>query len=78
VDGILVHIRLEPNTGYLDSIVLLDGHGQIIVNAKMESELPYILAAGDISSGLLPQVVTAVGDGAIAAITARQLLQEQG
>jgi thioredoxin reductase (NADPH) len=77
-DGVLVHIGLEPNTGYLDGIVPLDEHGQIIVNAKMESEVPYIFAAGDIRSGSPRQVVTAVGDGAIAAITAQRLLQEQG
>jgi thioredoxin reductase (NADPH) len=77
-EGVLVHIGLDPNTGYLDGIVPLDDHGQIIVNAKMESEVPYILAAGDIRSGSPRQVVTAVGDGAIAAITAQRLLQEEG
>jgi len=76
VDGVLVHIGLDPNTDYLDGIVLLDDHGQIIVNEKMETEVPYILAAGDIRSGSPRQVVTAVGDGAIAAITAQRLLQE--
>ena len=78
IDGVLVHIGLEPNTGYLDGIVPLDDHGQIIVNEKMETELPYVLAAGDIRSGSPRQVVTAVGDGAIAAITAQRLLQEEG
>jgi thioredoxin reductase (NADPH) len=78
VDGVLVHIGLDPNTGYLDGIVPLDDHGQIIVNDKMESEVPCVLAAGDIRSGSPRQVVTAVGDGAIAAITAQQLLQEEG
>jgi thioredoxin reductase (NADPH) len=77
-DGVLVHIGLEPNTGYLDGIVPLDDHGQIIINAKMETEVPYVLAAGDIRSGSPRQVVTAVGDGAIAAITAQRLLQEEG
>ena len=77
-DGVLVHIGLVPNTGYLAGIVPLDEHGQIIVNQKMESEVPYVLAAGDIRSGSPRQVVTAVGDGAIAAVTAQRLLQEEG
>jgi thioredoxin reductase (NADPH) len=76
VDGVLVQIGLEPNTDYLDGIVPLDSRGQIIVNGRMETEVPYILAAGDIRSGSPRQVVTAVGDGAIAAITAQGLLQE--
>jgi thioredoxin reductase (NADPH) len=78
VDGVLAHIGLEPNTGYLEGIVPLDKEGQIIVNAGMETEIPNILAAGDIRSGSPRQVVTAVGDGAIAAITAQRILQEQG
>jgi thioredoxin reductase (NADPH) len=76
VDGVLVHIGLDPVTGYLEGIVPLDEHGQVIVNERMESEVPYILAAGDIRSGSPRQVVAAVGDGAVAAITAQRLLQE--
>jgi thioredoxin reductase (NADPH) len=78
VDGVLVHIGLEPNTGYLEGVVPLDKQGQVIVNEKMESEVPYIFAAGDIRGGSPRQVVGAVGDGAIAAITAQRLLQEEG
>ncbi len=78
VDGVLVHIGLEPNTGYLEGIVPLDEHGQIIVNRNMESEVPHILAAGNVRSGSPRQVVAAVGDGAVAAITAQKLLQEEG
>jgi thioredoxin reductase (NADPH) len=76
VDGVLVHIGLDANTGYLEGIVPLDKHGQVIVNGKMESEVPCIYAAGDIRSGSPRQVVAAVGDGAIAAITAERLMQE--
>lgn len=76
VEGVLVHIGLDPNTEYLDSTVPLDSQGQVIVNEKMETEVPYILAAGDIRSGSPRQIVTAVGDGAIAAISAERLLQK--
>ncbi len=77
-DGVLVHIGLDANTGYLEGVVPLDAKGQIIVNANMETEVPYVFAAGDIRSGSPRQVVTAVGDGAIAAVTAQRLMQEQG
>ncbi len=77
VDGVLVHIGTEPNTDYLEGIVPLDKNGQVIVNEKMESKVPYIFAAGDIRSGSPRQVVAAVGDGAIAAITAERLMQEK-
>jgi thioredoxin reductase (NADPH) len=75
VDGVLVHVGVEPNTGFLEGIVPLDEHGQVIVNVRMESEVPYILAAGDIRSGSPLQVVAAVGDGATAGITAEKILE---
>jgi thioredoxin reductase (NADPH) len=78
VDGVLVHIGLDPNTGYLEGIVPLDEQGQVVVNGDMESGVPYIFAAGDIRSGSPRQVANAVGDGAIAAIRAERLLQEEG
>jgi thioredoxin reductase (NADPH) len=77
VDGVLVHIGTEPNTAYLEGIVPLDEHGQIIVNERMENGVPCVLAAGDIRSGSPRQVVAAVGDGAIAGISAERLLQEE-
>jgi thioredoxin reductase (NADPH) len=42
----------------------------------METEFPGIFAAGDIRSGSPKQVVTAVGDGATAAIAAQRFLQQ--
>jgi thioredoxin reductase (NADPH) len=74
VDGVLVHIGVEPDTGYLEGIVPLDEQGQIFVNDRMESEVPYVLAAGDIRRDSPRQVAAAVGDGTIAAISAQRLL----
>jgi thioredoxin reductase (NADPH) len=59
-------------------MVPLDEQGQVIVNGKMETEVPYILAAGDIRSNSPRQVAAAVVDGVIAAVTAERLLQEEG
>ena len=72
----VVQIGLDPNTEYLNGIVPLDDYGQIIVNDRMETEVSHVFAAGDIRSSSPRQVVTAVGDGAIAAMCAEQLLQE--
>jgi len=76
VDGILVHVGLDANTEYLDGIIPLDDYGQIIVDVKMQTEIPHVFAVGDIRSNSPRQVVSAVGDGAMAAITAERLLQE--
>jgi len=76
VDGVLVHVGLDPNTEYLDGIIPLDDSGQIIVDGKMQTKIPHVFAVGDIRSNSPRQVVSAVGDGAMAAITANSLLQE--
>ncbi len=76
VDGVLVHVGLDPNTGYLEGVVPLDSQGQIVVNEWMETEVPGILAAGDIRSNSPRQVVAAVGDGATAGIAAQRFLQK--
>jgi thioredoxin reductase (NADPH) len=75
VDGVLVHVGLDPNTAYLDGAVDLDDRHQIIVNEWMETSLPGVFAAGDIRSKSPCQVTGAVGDGAIAGISATRFLQ---
>ena len=69
VDGVLVHIGIEPNTAYLQGSELLNERGQVIVNEKMAAEIPGIFAAGDIRSSSPWQISTAVGDGATAALS---------
>ena len=76
VDGVLVHVGLDPNTDYLEGVVPLDGQKQIIVNDSMETEIPGIFAAGDIRSGSPRQVSTAAGDGATAGMAAQRFLQK--
>jgi thioredoxin reductase (NADPH) len=76
VDGVLVHVGVQANTDYLKGLVELDAQGRIKVNERMETNVPYILAAGDIRGGSPNQVVIAAGDGAIAGITAERLLQQ--
>ena len=76
-DGLLVDIGMKPNTDYLKTVVPLDSRGYIPVNEKMATGIPYIYAAGDIRSGSLGQVVTAVNDGAIAAVSIQKLLQQE-
>ncbi len=76
VDGVLVHVGVEPQSGYLEGVVALDSQGQIVVNEMMETEVPGIFAAGDIRCGSPRQVAAAVGDGTIAAISAQKYLME--
>ncbi len=76
VDAIFVAIGLIPNTNYLEGSVPLDKNGFIITNKLMETKIPGIFAAGDIRNDSPRQVITAAGDGAIAALSAETYLKE--
>jgi thioredoxin reductase (NADPH) len=75
VDGILIDVGIEPNTTFLKNRLSLDNQGRILVNEKMQTNLPYIFAVGDIRSNSPGQVATAIGDGATAALSVQRLLQ---
>ena len=74
VAGVFVAIGFNPNTTYLKGLLPLDEAGYIITNEKMETSVPGILAAGDIRSNSIRQVISAAGDGATAAIYAERYL----
>ncbi|MFC2059265.1 NAD(P)/FAD-dependent oxidoreductase [Chloroflexota bacterium] len=78
VSGLLIRIGVRPNTEYLKGVVPLDEMNQVIVNDRMETEVPGIFAAGDIRHDSARQVITAAGDGAMAAISAEKFLSNQG
>ncbi len=74
VSGVFVSVGAQPATGYLKGLVTLDAVGAVVVNDKLETNVPGIFAAGDIRSGSIRQVVGAAGDGAVAAINAGKYL----
>ncbi len=76
-DGVLVHIGLDPNTDYLKGILPLSEKGQILVKAKMETEMAGIFAAGDVRHNSPMQISTAVGDGATAALSLARYLESR-
>jgi thioredoxin reductase (NADPH) len=77
VKGVFVAIGFTPNTAYLKGVLSLDDAGQIVVNDKMETNVPGVYAAGDIRSGSLRQVVMACADGATAAMNADKYLEHK-
>ena len=77
VGGVLVRIGLEPNTGYLKSLLSLDSEGYVLVNEDLETSIPGIFAAGDIRHSSARQIAAAVGDGVTAALSADRLINLQ-
>lgn len=67
VDGIFPYIGMEANVPFID--IEKDNYGFIKVNENMETSIKDVYAIGDVTSKKYRQVVTAVADGAIAAIS---------
>lgn len=77
VDGIFVAIGYTPKTDFVKNLVKLDNQGYIITDDHMKTGIPGLFAAGDLRQKSLRQVVTAVSDGAIAAVEAGRYIEEQ-
>ncbi|MCL5024946.1 MAG: FAD-dependent oxidoreductase [Chloroflexi bacterium] len=75
-DGAFVFIGLQPNTDWLKGTIELDEAGFIVTSQIMQTNLPGVFAAGDVRSGSTKQLVSAAGEGATAALMARQYLQQ--
>lgn len=75
VEGVFMYIGNKPNSGLVKDLVEVDEKGYIITDENMSTSHPGIYAAGDVRRKLLRQVVTAVADGAIAAVAAEKFLK---
>lgn len=72
-DGVFIYVGLIPNTAFAN--VEKDERGFIIANDKMETSIKGIFVAGDCRVTPLRQIATAVGDGAIAAVSAEKYIE---
>jgi alkyl hydroperoxide reductase subunit F len=70
LEGVFVQIGLVPNTEWLKGSVELSKHGEIVVDAKGQTSVPGVFAAGDATTVPFKQIVIAAGDGAKAALGA--------
>jgi len=75
VDGVFIAIGYTANTAFVKDLVQLDEQGYVITDDRMTTKTPGLFAAGDIRQKPLRQVVTAVADGAIAAVEAGKFLE---
>ncbi len=73
VDGVFVFVGLKPNTDFIDC--RKDERGFIKTDANLATSMNGVFAAGDCRDKPLRQVVTAVGDGAIASASVEKYLE---
>lgn len=70
LSGVFIAVGTLPDTKLLKELVALNEDGYVIAGEDCVTDRPGILAAGDIRRKPLRQVVTAVADGANAAVSA--------
>ena len=76
-DGVFIFVGLKPNTQFLTgSGIELDEQGLIKTNEHLETNISGIFASGDVRSGATLQIASAVGEGAQAALSIREYLEE--
>jgi alkyl hydroperoxide reductase subunit F len=70
LEGVFVQIGLVPNTEWLKGTLELNRFGEIVIDAKGQTNLPGVMAAGDCTTVPYKQIVIAAGAGAAAALSA--------
>ncbi|MBP6800570.1 MAG: alkyl hydroperoxide reductase subunit F [Zoogloea sp.] len=70
LEGIFVQIGLLPNTDWLKGTVELSRHGEVIIDAKGQTSIPGVFAAGDCTTVPYKQIIIAMGAGATASLSA--------
>lgn len=65
--GLFVFAGYQPATELLQGLAKLDPQGYVLTDKSQQTSVPGLYAAGDVCQKPLRQVVTAVGDGALAA-----------
>ncbi len=74
-DGVFVYIGMVPLSEPFKSLGVVNDEGYIPTNENMETNVEGVFAAGDIREKELRQIVTATGDGSIAAEQAIKYLE---
>lgn len=72
--GVFVYVGAHPNTDLLDGLVALNDGGYVQTDDTMATSTLGLFVAGDCRASKLKQVVTAVSDGAIAAVSVSKYL----
>lgn len=70
LEGVFVQIGLLPNTDWLKGTVALSARGEIEVDARGQTSVPGVFAAGDVTTVPYKQIIIAMGEGSKAALGA--------
>ena len=78
LEGVFVQIGLLPNTDWLKGTVALSKRGEVEVDARGQTSVPGVFAAGDVTTAPYKQIIVAMGEGAKASLAAFDHLIRSG
>jgi thioredoxin reductase (NADPH) len=67
-DGVFIFIGFDPNNRLVPAGTKMNADGYVVTDGKCETNLPGIFAIGDLREKYARQIITAAGDGCIAAL----------
>lgn len=74
VKGVFIAIGFQPNTALVSQLVALNEKGEIVIKPDCSTSYPGIFAAGDVTDAFGKRIIVACGEGAKAAMAARQYI----
>lgn len=77
VDGVFIYVGSDPATGFLTGQIQLDERGYVLADEELRTSEDGVFVAGDVRRKGLRQVVTACGDGAVAAMNCERWLVDR-
>lgn len=70
LEGIFVQIGLLPNSEWLKGTVTTSPHGEIEIDARGQTNIPGVFAAGDVTNVPYKQIIIAMGEGSRSSLSA--------
>jgi thioredoxin reductase (NADPH) len=77
VDGVFIENGYIAKTGFLKGIVNLNERNEIIIDSLCRTSMEAVFACGDVTNMPYKQVVISAGQGAVAALSAYNFIQER-
>ncbi|QNK47524.1 thioredoxin-disulfide reductase [Brevibacterium sp. PAMC23299] len=74
-DGVFIYVGTLPLNGAFKNLDITNEEGYVVTDEAMATKIPGIFAAGDIRDKTLRQIVTATGDGSIAAQSVQHYIE---
>jgi thioredoxin reductase (NADPH) len=73
--GVFIYVGMDPLSDCVKGLGITNDNGYVIVNEYMQTSVKGIFSAGDVNEKMLRQVITATGDGSVAALSAQHYVE---